>query len=95
MEISVYDLAVIPIITAFGQIIQKTGVKERYIPALEILIGILIGIFYLGNGDIKKGVFLGIWAGLAATGLLNGTKITVNGSFKNRNGNGSAKNDEH
>lgn len=87
MEISIYDLAVVPLIIALAQVIQRIGIKERYIPMIDVLLGVLIGIFYLSDGDMKKGIFLGVWVGLAATGLLNGTKITVNGTFKKRNGN--------
>lgn len=79
-------IAFIPLISAIGQLLYKVGVKERIIPLIEFLLGIAAGMIYFAEGDFKQGFLVGTFIGLSSTGLVNATKITINGSFAHRNG---------
>ena len=69
--------AFIPVIVGIVEVLKRIGLKDRFAPITSIIIGIVLGILYGNEGDIKKGVLQGVYFGLAATGLYSGTKNVV------------------
>ncbi|MDN4875964.1 holin [Bacillus cereus] len=69
------NLAVmIGIVVGLSQIAKTIGLKTRYVPLLNVTLGMVLGVLFL-DGDIKTNVFQGIIIGLSASGLFDHTKI--------------------
>ncbi|MBC6973040.1 holin [Bacillus sp. Xin] len=64
----------IGIVVGLSQIAKTIGLQTKYIPLLNLTLGIVLGVLFLG-GDIKTNVFQGIIIGLSASGLFDHTKI--------------------
>ncbi|MFS8652412.1 MAG: hypothetical protein FWJ66_10930 [Caldibacillus sp.] len=71
-----YDVALIPIITGLVGVFTQLGLRKKFAPIVSLVLGLLIGIFYVYPGDIKGGILVGIMLGLSATGLYSGVKNT-------------------
>ncbi|OZV11300.1 hypothetical protein CIW83_15075 [Tissierella sp. P1] len=67
-------IAIIPLLIGILEVLKKVGLKEKYVPAISVSLGIVIGIGLFGNGDTKAGLVQGIFIGLSAVGLYSGTK---------------------
>lgn len=78
-EITIYGMALVPVITAMVQLLKMSGLPKKYLPFSSLIMGILSGFYYLAPGDPPKAVFLGIIVGLSAVGLYSGTKNTMEG----------------
>jgi hypothetical protein len=83
METSIYGLSLVPIVIGLVQVFRGFGVPTQFLPLTSIFLGILLGVIYVAPDDWKKGILVGIWVGLGATGMHSGIKNTVNGTFKN------------
>ncbi|GMR66498.1 holin [Bacillus basilensis] len=64
----------IGIVVGLSQIVKTVGLQTKYIPLLNLTLGIVLGVLFL-DGDIKTNVFQGIIIGLSASGLFDHTKI--------------------
>ncbi|MDZ5606863.1 holin [Bacillus pseudomycoides] len=64
----------IGIVIGLSQIAKTIGLQTKYIPLLNLTLGIALGVLFLG-GDLKTNVFQGIIIGLSASGLFDHTKI--------------------
>ncbi|EJR66512.1 hypothetical protein IIO_01128 [Bacillus cereus VD115] len=64
----------IGIVVGLSQIVKTIGLQTKYVPLLNLTLGIVLGVLFLG-GDIKTNVFQGIIIGLSASGLFDHTKI--------------------
>ncbi len=65
----------IGIVIGFSQIVKTIGLQTKYVPLLNLTLGILLGVLFLPF-DIKMNVFQGIIIGLSASGLYDHSKIT-------------------
>ncbi|MGE6365207.1 holin [Bacillus paramycoides] len=70
IEISV----IIAVVVGLSQIVKTIGLQTKYVPLLNLTLGIVLGVLFL-DGDIKTNVFQGIIIGLSASGLFDHTKI--------------------
>ncbi|EEM56221.1 holin [Bacillus thuringiensis] len=64
----------IGIVVGLSQIVKTMGLQTKYVPLLNLTLGIVLGVLFL-DGDIKTNVFQGIIIGLSASGLFDHTKI--------------------
>ncbi|MFB6649233.1 holin [Bacillus toyonensis] len=64
----------IGIVVGLSQIVKTIGLQTKYVPLLNVTLGIVLGVLFL-DGDIKTNVFQGIIIGLSASGLFDHTKI--------------------
>ncbi|MCU4900038.1 MULTISPECIES: hemolysin XhlA family protein [Bacillus] len=62
------------IVVGLSQIVKTIGLQTKYVPLLNLTLGIVLGVLFL-DGDIKTNVFQGIIIGLSASGLFDHTKI--------------------
>ncbi|MDA2242055.1 holin, partial [Bacillus cereus group sp. Bc222] len=60
----------IGIVVGLSQIVKTIGLQTKYIPLLNLTLGIVLGVLFL-DGDIKTNVFQGIIIGLSASGLFD------------------------
>ncbi|MED0968574.1 holin [Bacillus paramycoides] len=65
---------IIGIVVGLSQIGKTIGLQTKYVPLLNLTLGIVLGVLFL-DGDIKTNVFQGIIIGLSASGLFDHTKI--------------------
>ncbi|HFU7086135.1 TPA: holin [Bacillus cereus] len=64
----------IGIVVGLSQIVKTIGLQTKYVPLLNLTLGIVLGVLF-SDGDIKTNVFQGIIIGLSASGLFDHTKI--------------------
>ncbi|HDR7285512.1 holin [Bacillus pacificus] len=64
----------IGIVVGLSQIVKTVGLQTKYVPLLNLTLGIVLGVLFL-DGDVKTNVFQGIIIGLSASGLFDHTKI--------------------
>ncbi|NKW95811.1 holin [Bacillus toyonensis] len=64
----------IGIVVGLSQVAKTIGLQTKYVPLLNVTLGIVLGVLFLG-GNIKTNVFQGIIVGLSASGLFDHTKI--------------------
>lgn len=73
-------MAQVAVIIGLAEIIKRAGLDAKYIPVLDIILGLISGVcvygYMMGYG-IAKGILLGIALGLSACGLFSGIKNTV------------------
>ena len=65
------------LIIGIAEIIKKAGLEARYIPLVDIGLGLLSGIGVYGIGmdyGIIKGIVIGLSFGLEACGIFSGFK---------------------
>lgn len=72
----VYNVALIPLIIGFVQLLKTLGLSKKYVPLASLLLGLAGGVFYLFPEDLKGGIIVGVMLGLSASGLYSGTKNT-------------------
>ncbi|WJE51105.1 holin [Bacillus cereus] len=70
IEISI----MIAVVVGLSQIAKTIGLQTKYIPLLNLTLGIVLGVLFLPQ-DLKMNVFQGIIIGLSASGLFDRTKI--------------------
>jgi len=70
-------IAVVPLIIGLAEVLKKSGFNAKYIPIVNIILGISAGITITQN--ISQGMFIGIAVGLSASGLYSSTKNVIQG----------------
>lgn len=74
MEISIYEITLVPLISGLVEVIKQVGIPKKYSSILSIIFGVLLGMIYAGPTDLKRGIIMGIMLGLSASGLYSGTR---------------------
>ncbi|WP_051540124.1 hypothetical protein [Ruminococcus sp. FC2018] len=68
------------LVIGLAEVFKKIGCPIKYIPLIDLVLGLACGIFVcgieLGFGAVK-GVMIGLAIGLSACGLFSGIKNTV------------------
>lgn len=83
VEYLLTPMAQIAMVMALAEVIKRTGFNKKYIPVIDIILGLISGIFVsgiiLGYG-IGKGVIIGVALGLSACGTFSGFKNVQEGT---------------
>ena len=66
--------AMIGVVVGLSQIAKTNGLQTKYIPILNLTLGIVLGVLFLSQ-DIKMNILQGMIIGLSASGLFDHTKI--------------------
>ena len=70
----------VALIVGLAEMVKGCGVKKRWIPLIDLALGVASGIFvyhfYFQNGIIES-VVLGVALGLSACGLFSGIKNVI------------------
>ena len=69
--------AQVALIIGIAEVMKKIGFKSKYIPILDLFLGVARGVLVYGGMlgyGIAKGALIGIAIGLSACGLFSGIK---------------------
>lgn len=73
-------VAQVALIIGLAEVCKRAGLAKRWIPILDLVLGVISGVgcygMALGYGAVN-GIILGIAMGLAACGLFSGIKNTM------------------
>jgi len=64
----------IAVVVGLTEIIKQFGVDKKYLPIASLILGVLVGVFYLG-GSLEENIMYGVIIGLSASGLFDQSKI--------------------
>lgn len=67
----------VALIIGIAQLAKNLGLKAKFIPLLDVILGLMSGILVYGieaNYGMTKGIMLGLAIGLSACGLFSGIK---------------------
>lgn len=67
----------IALIIGLAEVVKRLGLESRFIPLLDVLLGLIGGIYVYGISlgfGLLKGILIGIALGLEACGLFSGLK---------------------
>lgn len=82
------ETVVIPIIMSIVELAKGLGLPSKFSALVAVVVGALIGIFFVEPGCFRVGLFKGVVYGLTASGLYSGTKNTFQQLNNKKNGNG-------
>lgn len=77
MDITVYDVALVPLVVALVSLLRQIGLPTRWAPLAAVVLGVLAGVVYVAPHNPAQGVLVGMALGLSAVGLYSGVKNTV------------------
>ena len=70
------------LIIGLAELCKKCGLPSKWIPLVDVLLGLIGGIFVFGlemDYGVFKGIIVGIAIGLSACGLFSGVKNLLKG----------------
>ena len=73
-------VAQVALIIGLAEVAKKLGLSTRWIPILDLTLGLLSGVIVYGvtmGYGIVEGVIIGLSLGLSACGLFSGIKNTL------------------
>lgn len=73
-------VAQVALVMAIAEAAKIIGLKSRFIPILDVVVGILFGILTFTvyqNMQVIEGIILGLAIGLSACGLFSGIKNVI------------------
>ena len=77
MENLLTPMAQIALIMGLAEVCKRLGIKNKYIPLIDLALGLVSGICVYGlamGQDMTESIVLGIALGLSACGLFSGVK---------------------
>jgi len=72
-------IAIVPLIIGLSEVIKRIGFNQKFIPVVNLILGLAAGIIFTSPDNIKVGIIQGIFIGLSASGLYSSTKNVVQG----------------
>jgi hypothetical protein len=72
-------MAFVPAIIGVSQVLTSVGLNKKFVPLVNLGLGIASGVFFTSPNDIKSGIVEGVYIGLSASGLYSGVKNVYEG----------------
>jgi hypothetical protein len=66
---------VVAVLVALGEVFKNVGIPVKYIPLINLILGVVAGIFLFGYPTLPEQIVYGLMVGLAASGLYDQAKI--------------------
>ncbi len=66
--------AQVALIMAMAELVKKIGLKKKFISLVDLVLGLLSGIFVYSSLGIVQSIVVGLALGLSACGLFSGIK---------------------
>jgi hypothetical protein len=67
---------IIAVLVGLGQVAKQLGLPVKYIPLMNLVLGVIAGMTTIEAPTLQEKVIFGIMAGLSASGLYDQVKIT-------------------
>lgn len=67
----------VAIIMGLAQVIKGLGLNNKFIPIVDIVLGVILGLVFFAGQGIQYGIVIGIILGLEACGLFSGSKNVI------------------
>lgn len=81
MDFAIAGIIIGPIIVGLVEVFKRTGLPNKYAPALAVSLGLLAGISAKLGGEVDGSwpffITIGIMEGLVSSGLYSGVKTTL------------------
>ncbi len=80
INVLITPAAQIALIIGIAEVIKRLGLPKRWIPLIDLFLGLISGICVYGlhlNYDIVESIVIGLAMGLSACGLFSGVKNTI------------------
>ena len=74
MDFSYGDILLVPLIMAISEGLKIAKFNDKYIPVVNVILGVIGGVVYLNPSDVKLGLLQGLVMGLTASGLYSSVK---------------------
>lgn len=65
----------IAILIALSQVAKQLGVSTKYIPLFNLVLGLAMSTFFMGDLIMQERILQGLIIGLSASGLFDQSKI--------------------
>lgn len=78
-------IAIIPIITMLVDVLKRAGLPKKFAPLTSLILGVVFGMVFLNDGDIKNAIITGLIIGMSASGLYSGGKEVSKAAREMRN----------
>lgn len=79
MEFVYKGIPLLAVIVAISKTLTLIGFDKKFIPIVNMFLGMIGGILYLYPSDVKMGVLVGLVLGLTATGTYSSVKNVKEG----------------
>jgi len=63
------------VIVGISEVIKNLGLKCKYIPLFNLVLGIILSVFFMTDFGWQESVLQGLIIGLSASGLFDQTKL--------------------
>lgn len=67
-----YGIGLVAIIMGISEVLKKAGFYEKFIPIVNLILG--LGAGFLVSSNVKEAIIIGAFIGLSASGLYSGVK---------------------
>jgi uncharacterized membrane protein HdeD (DUF308 family) len=65
----------IAILIGISQVAKELGLKTKYIPLFNVVLGIVLGAFFIAELTMQERILQGLIIGLSASGLFDQSKL--------------------
>lgn len=79
MEFVYKGIPLLAVIIAIGKTLTIIGFNKKFLPIVNVILGMIGGTLYLYPSDVKMGVLVGLVLGLTATGTYSSVKNVKEG----------------
>lgn len=79
MDITIFEISLVPVIIGVSEVAKRVGFPTKYIPVLNLGLGVVAGFIYVAPGNPQEAALVGIALGLSASGLYSGAKNVIEG----------------
>ena len=78
------EAMVIPVIMSIIELAKGLGLPKKYSAVAAVIVGALMGVFFVEPDSFRIGLFKGIVYGLTASGIYSGAKNTYEQVMNNK-----------
>jgi NhaP-type Na+/H+ or K+/H+ antiporter len=68
---------ILAVIVALSQLAKNLGTPAKFIPLVNIVLGLAAGLFVLDIQTVQEQIMTGLMIGLSASGLFDQTKVVT------------------
>jgi Phage holin family Hol44, in holin superfamily V len=74
-ELNAMTAILIAVLIGISQVAKELGLKTKYIPLLNLVLGIVLSAFFITDLAVQERILQGLIIGLSASGLFDQSKL--------------------